>query len=198
MSGRRRVARHLNVEPHRAMVGPVPHWLHSLLPWLQWGTVPAWIAAVVAAWSAYKSRRSRRESEAAEVAAKEQADLATKAAQDAAETATRSADAAERSATAHETQAQLLQDEADAAERSPWRIEHHGGMDYRLRNRTNTPKYDVTVTGQPAGRPPGVFRPGGGGGNRFDVVDGREKVRDSVTAAVHRSPSRTPVRSTSR
>lgn len=118
---------------------------------------------MVAAWSAYKSRRSRRKSEAAEVAAKEQADIATKAAQDAAAAATRSADAAERSATAHETQAQLMQDEADAAERSPWRTEHHGGMDYRLRNRTNTPKYDVAVTGQSAGRPPGVFRPWGCG-----------------------------------
>ncbi|ORC02201.1 hypothetical protein [Mycobacterium persicum] len=171
----------------------MPHWLHSLLHWLQWGTVPAWIAAVVAVWSAYKSRRSRRKSEAAEVAAKEQAERATKAAQDAAAAATRSAEAAERSATAHETQAQLMQNEADAAERSPWRLEHHGGMDYRLRNLTNTRKYDVAVTGEPVRRPAGVFRPGGGGGDQSDVVDGGETVELDLFVAMQTRDRRVTV-----
>ena len=96
----------------------------------------------------------------------------------------RSAGAAERSATAHETQAQLAQDQADEAQRFPWRIEPHGGMDYRLRNLTNTPKYEVAVTGQLAGRPRGVFRPGGGQDNQFDVVDGAETVELDLFVAL--------------
>ena len=161
----------------------MPHWLHPLSHWLSvhWGdVVPAWLAVIVAAifgvqaWrSSRRSKAAEREAKLARDAAKAQADLATKAAQDAAAAATRSADAAERSATAHETQAQLMQDEATAAEQAPWRIENHGGMDYRLRNCTNTRKHDVAVTGEPAARPPGVFRMGGGD-NQFDVVDGRE------------------------
>ena len=50
-----------------------------------------------------------------------------------------------------------------------------GQQDFRLVNQTNTRKYDVAVTGEPVrGSARGVFRPGRGGGNHFDVVDGRE------------------------
>jgi hypothetical protein len=98
-----------------------------------------------------------------------------------------------RFAAAHETQTALLQGAADAAERFPWVIEHHGGMDYRLRNRTNTPKYDVAATGEPAGRPPGAFRPGGGRGNHLNVVDGRETVELDLFIAAQTEDRRVTV-----
>jgi hypothetical protein len=70
-----------------------------------------------------------------------------------------------------------LQDAAEQAERFPWVIHRQGdSMDFRLLNLTNTRKYQVVVTGEPAGRPAGVFRMGGGGDNQFDFVDGRETV----------------------
>ena len=146
------------------------HWLS-----LHWGDVPAWLAVIVAAVFGWQSWRSSRRSAAAEREARQQADRATKAAEDAAAAADRSAAAEERSATAHETQAQLAQDQADAAERFPWNVTRPGGQDFRLVNLTNTRKYDVDVTGEPVrGKHAGVFRPGAGGGNYFDVVDGRE------------------------
>ncbi len=165
----------------------VPHWVHLLLHWLSlhWGDVmPAWLAVVAAAvFGVLAVKASRRaeaaqhESRAAEDEARKQADRAdraTAAAENAAAAADRSAAAAERWATAHEAQTALLQEAADAAERTPWRIVRPGQQDFRLVNQTNTPKYDVAVTGEPAGKVPGVFRPGGGRGNRFDVVDRRE------------------------
>jgi hypothetical protein len=98
----------------------VSHWLHSLLHWLQWGTVPAWIAAVVSIWSAHKSRRSRRKSEAAELEAREQAKLATEAAQNA---------VAAQKQIAGETKrlADVAQQRFEDAERSPWDIKRDPG-----------------------------------------------------------------------
>jgi hypothetical protein len=165
----------------------VPHWVHALLHWLSlhWGDVmPAWLAVIVAAvfgWQSWRSSRrsaaAERESRAAEREARQQADPAITAAGNAADAADRSLAAPERSATTHETQAQLAQDQADAAERFPWRIERRVGQDFRLINLTSTRKYDVGVTGEPVrGKGSGVFRAGGGRGNRFDVVDGRETV----------------------
>lgn len=159
----------------------VLHWLS-----LHWGdVVPAWVAVIVAAVFGWLSWRSSRRSKASEREARQQADRAATAAENAAAAADRSATAAERSAAAHETQTALLQDAADAAERAPWRIERLGdSMDFRLVNLTKTRKYEVGVTGEPAGRPPGVFRAGGGGGNRFDFVDGRETVELDLFVAM--------------
>ena len=56
--------------------------------------------------------------------------------------------------------------------RFPWRIDHEGGMEYRLINLTNSRKYDVIVSGEPAGRRAGVFRMGGGRSNQFDESTG--------------------------
>jgi hypothetical protein len=49
-------------------------------------------------------------------------------------------------------------------------------MDYRLVNLTNARKYEVVVSGEPARRPEGAFRPGGGRSNSFALVDGRDRV----------------------
>jgi hypothetical protein len=135
----------------------VSHWLHSLLHWLQWGTVPAWIAAVVSIWSAHKSRRSRRKSEAAELEAREQAKLATEAAQNA---------VAAQKQIAGETKrlADVAQQRFEDAERRPWDIKRDEGYGiYRLINKRDTPKYDVRLSGDRIypNRP-----------NRFRSIDG--------------------------
>jgi hypothetical protein len=109
--------------------------------WLQWGTVPAWIAAVVSIWSAHKSRRSRRKSEAAELEAREQARLATEAAQNA---------VAAQKQIAGETKrlADVAQQRFEDAERRPWDIKRDEGYGiYRLVNKRDTPKYDVRLSG---------------------------------------------------
>lgn len=159
----------------------MPCWVHSLLDWLSqhWGdVVPAWLAVLVAALFGVQSWRSSRRSETAKAAAQAAESKATTAAVDASAAAERSANAAERLATAEEAHIVLLQDAAEAQERSPWRIDRVGkSMDFRLTNRTNTRKYAVVVTGEPTVRPPDVFIPGGGGGNSFDVVDGNQTVR---------------------
>jgi len=159
----------------------VPCWVDSLLHWLSqhWGDVlPAWLAVVVAALFGVQSWRSSRRSETAKAAAQAAESRATKAAEAASAAAARSADAAERLATAQEAHIVLLQDAADAEDRNPWRIDRTGNaMDFRLTNGTRTRKYAVVVTGEPTVRPPDVFIPGGGGYNRFDVVDGQQAVR---------------------
>jgi hypothetical protein len=176
----------------------VPHGVHSLLHWLSlhWGdVVPTWLAVILAAIFGVQSWRSSRRSKTAERGSQTArddatrqaglADTAARAAEEAAAAAGRSADAAERSATAHETQTQLMQDQADAVQQKPWDIEGHGGMDFRLRNRTRTPKYDVEVTGEPTGRNPNVFRPGGGRHeNSFEMVDGAETVELDLFVAM--------------
>jgi hypothetical protein len=123
--------------------------LHWLSP--HWGdVVPAWLAVIVVGVLGWSSWCSSRRSSAAE---------------------RKSRDAKHP---AHEAQAQLAQDRADATELFPWRIDRTDRQHFRLVNLTHTRKYDVVVTGEPAGRAPGVFRPGGGRGNRLEVIDGRE------------------------
>ena len=171
----------------RLALGFVLNWVHSHWHLVHWGDVSAYLGVIVTAvfgFLAYRSKQgaqtAKGEAETAKGEAKaqaERAERATKAAQDAAAAADRAAEAAERSAKAHETQTQLMQDQADAAQQKPWDIERHGGMDFRLRNRTRTPKYDVEVTGEPTGRNPNVFRPGGGRHeNSLEMVDGAETV----------------------
>lgn len=165
----------------------VLNWVHSHWHLIHWGDASAYLGVIVTAVFGFMAYRSKRDAETAKGEAEsakgeaerqaELADTAARAAQDAAAAAERSANAAERQAKAHETVAQLAQDQADAAQQKPWDIEHHGGMDYRLRNLTRTPKYDVVVTGEPTGRNPKVFRPGGGRHeNSFEMVDGAETV----------------------
>lgn len=178
----------------------------SLLHWLSqhWGdVVPTWLAVILAAvfgvqsWrSSRQSRSARDAAQAAEARAEAQVERAIKAAEDAAA-------AADRSATAQEAHTALLQDAADGEERFPWRIDRMGkSMDFRLVNMTKTRKYRVIVTGEPTGQPAGVFRPGGGGDNCFDAVDGRETVEldlfvamqtvdRSVTVCWHPTPDHT-------
>jgi hypothetical protein len=166
----------------------VLHWFS-----LHWGdVVPAWLAVIVAgvfgiqAWcSSRRSAASARGSKASVQAAKAEADRAeraTKAAEEAAASAGRSATAAERSAAADETQARLLQAQADAAEQSPWDIERPSQHVFFLVNLTNTPKYNVSVSGEPvvAASNPNVFGPGGGRRNQFEVFDGRDRQRLNV------------------
>lgn len=162
------------------------HWVQSHWHLIHWGDASAYLGIVVTATFGFLSWRSSQRSKKSVVEAKAEADRAeraTKAAEDAAESSRRSADASERSAlagersaTAGETQARLLQSQADAAEQKPWRVERRGGMDFRLVNRIATAKYEVVVNGEPARTPPGVFRPGGGRANQFEVVDGHETV----------------------
>ena len=161
------------------------NWVHSHWHLVHWGDASAYIGIVVTAVFGFLAWRSSRRSKAAEHEARNQADRATEAAEDAAAAADRSAAAAERSAAAHEAHTALLQDAAEQVERFPWDIKRQGdSMDFRLVNLTNTRKYEVVVTGEPAGRPAGVFRPGGGGGNRFDVVDGRQRVELDLFVAL--------------
>ena len=170
--------------PQRTTVGLVLHWLH-------WGDVPAYLGIVVTAAFGFLSWRSSRRSKAAEGTAREQANRATKAAEDAVAAANRSAAAAERSATADETQARLAQDQADAAQQYPWFIEKGGSTGFLLHSRTDTPKYNVTLSGDPAD----------GCDNHFDVVHGRGPValdlfitlntEDKVVVSWHPTPDYT-------
>lgn len=149
------------------------HWLRSL----HYGDVPAYLSTAVAIVFGTLGWWSSRRSKKAEKAATNQAVKATEAAQDAAAAQRQIAEDTRRFATAQETHTALLQDAAEQAERFPWVIHRQGdSMDFRLLNLTNTRKYQVVVTGEPAGRPAGVFRMGGGGDNQFDFVDGRETV----------------------
>jgi hypothetical protein len=100
------------------------------------------------------SRRSKAE--------REQAERATEAAE-------RFASAAERSAAVGEKQLELAQQDADAAERYPWYIERRGSGDFLLHSRTDTVKYNVEVSGDPADAAED-------GRNHFDVVHGRGPV----------------------
>jgi hypothetical protein len=112
----------------------VPHWLHSLLHWLQWGTVPAWIAALVSGLSAYYSWRSQRK-------AGEQANRATDAAVDAVRAQKEIAGETKRLA-------DITEQRFDAAEQSPWDIQPDGGSGrYRIINKRDTPKYEVYLSG---------------------------------------------------
>jgi hypothetical protein len=149
----------------------VMHWLHSL----HFGDVPAYLSAAIAVFFGIVSWRASRRSKQAEADAKDQATLAVEAAQDAAAAQRQIAEDTRRFATAQETHTALLQDAAEQAERFRWVIHREGdSVDFRLLNLTNTRKYQVVVTGEPAGRPTGVFRMGGGDNNSISSMDARQ------------------------
>ena len=129
----------------RANLSFVPHWLCSLLHWLSlhWGdVVPAWLAVLVAAFFGYLSWRASRRSKDAEKAAKMQADRATTAAEDAVRAQKEIAGETRRIADA-------MQESSDAAEQKPWGIVKGSHDRHRLVNTTATPKYHVSLRGNP-------------------------------------------------
>jgi biopolymer transport protein ExbB/TolQ len=91
-------------------------WLHPLVHWLQWGSVPAWVAAGISIWQARQARKASRRSKKAELEAKQHAENALAAQQQIAEETKRLAGSIER-------QTHLGEQEAAAAEHAPWQIE---------------------------------------------------------------------------
>jgi hypothetical protein len=111
---------------------------------VQWGNVPAWVAAGISAISAYLSWRSQRKSKAERDEAKEQADQAKRSA----DAAQRQADAAERFAAIGEAQQRREAEAIEAAEADPWQLAPiPGDPDCYLINTSKTEKYDITVRG---------------------------------------------------
>jgi Flp pilus assembly protein TadB len=111
---------------------------------VQWGNVPAWVAALISLIFGFLSWRSSRKSKAERDEATKQAERAERAAG----AAERQANAAERSATAAELQQQRETEETEAAEVDPWRLESiPGSPNCYLINTTKTAKYNVTVSG---------------------------------------------------
>jgi hypothetical protein len=121
------------------------------------------VAAVVATIFGMLSWWSSRRSKAAEKEARSQADRATAAAEKA---------ATAQQQTAEETKrvADVVVNRASAAELKPWRIEKgvRGEFDYYLVNLTTTPKYDVTLSGEPVSN--------AGGQEHFAEIDGHARV----------------------
>lgn len=110
---------------------------------LDWGNVPAWVAAAVSGLFGLLSWRAARRSKKAEVVANAQADRASNAAEEA---------VAAQQVTAQETKrlADLMSNRATGAERKPWRVEKgRGDWEYYLVNATAQPKFDVTLDGDP-------------------------------------------------
>ncbi|MDQ1493624.1 MAG: hypothetical protein QOG69_107, partial [Actinomycetota bacterium] len=133
---------------------------------LDWGDVPAWTAAVISvifgvvSWrSSRKSKAEREQAERATAAAEQHAATAERATQ----AAERHANAAERSAAVDEKRLGLVQKDADSAERYPWSVQRRGSGDFMLHSRTDTSKYNVDISGDPAA----------GGENHFDELHGR-------------------------
>jgi ATPase subunit of ABC transporter with duplicated ATPase domains len=118
---------------------------------VQWGTVPAWVAAAISVIFGIQSWRSSRKSKTERDQATMQAqkaERAVSAVENLANEAQRSAEAAERSATAHEAQASIASEQVAAEELKPWEFEPVRNSDKNiLRNKTATPKYGVRIKG---------------------------------------------------
>jgi hypothetical protein len=126
---------------------------------MNWGDVPTWVAAVIAAVAAYIAWDSSKKSKTAEGTADVHRKDALKAAQAAATAETNAAAAAARSAAALEEQTRLATEQADAAEAAPWGVEHSSGAKWLLVNGSNRPKYHVKLGGPGVStvRAPGVI-----------------------------------------
>lgn len=141
---------------------------------MQWGTVPAWVAAGVSLIFGILSWRSSRKSKSELNEATKQAERAERAAG----AAERQADAAERSASAAEAVEQREAESTDAAEADPWQlapIPAAGDPDCYLINKTRTPKYRVTVSGLKIHNGPA----------RFDVIGPGKREELSVMRFHH-------------
>jgi hypothetical protein len=148
---------------------------------VQWGTVPAWVAATISVIFGIQSWRSSRKSKAEREEAARQAqsaERAVSAAEDLVGEARRFAEAGERSASAQEAQARLAAEKVEAAEGSPWILEAIPGRDNcLLRNNTRTPKYHVNASG------PAVHPGAGVGGSTIREVEGGDAVEIYVLRA---------------
>ena len=54
----------------------MPHWVHTLAHWAQWGTVPAFLTIALTVWQVRSSWKEKREAKAAEEAAARAAQIA--------------------------------------------------------------------------------------------------------------------------
>lgn len=126
------------------------------------------VSVFSAGWAVLSARRARDAQEKADhyrARAEQQAERATRAAEDAAAAETQSAASAKRAADALEKQNQMAEERADLAEGVPWRIEYEVGSTYALWNDTDTPKFQVHISGE------GVLRE-----KTVDRIDGRSSV----------------------
>jgi hypothetical protein len=139
---------------------------------VQWGTVPAWVAAVISLIFGFLSWWSSRKSKAERDEAKKHADRAERAAG----AAERQAKAAERSANVAEAQQRRDDQATEEAESDPWQLDPIPGRDNcYLTNRMRTPKYGVTVTGLKVLNKPA----------RFDVIGPGKREELSIMRIWH-------------
>ncbi|MBO0883007.1 MAG: hypothetical protein J2P17_22265 [Mycobacterium sp.] len=111
---------------------------------MQWGTVPAWVAAGLSLVFGILSWRSSRKSRAERDDATRQAERAERFAN----SAERQAAAVERFAAAAEAQQRREIEEAEEAEADPWQLEPiPGASGCYLINMAKTTMYDITVSG---------------------------------------------------
>ncbi|WP_167107281.1 hypothetical protein [Mycobacterium sp. DL592] len=111
------------------------------------GVVVSAGSAVWAVMSAVRARKAEAATDGYRAAAEEHSKRAVKAAEEAAAAQQQSAAAAKRAADALEAQNRLLAEQASAAERVPWRIEHRQGATWDLWNDSATPKFHVKISG---------------------------------------------------
>jgi len=139
---------------------------------VQWGAVPAWVAAGISLVFGILSWRSSRKSKSERDEATRQAERAERAAG----AAERQADAAQRSAATDEAQERRETEQAEAAEADPWQLAPiRGHDDCHLINMTRTPKYRVTVSGFKIDDSPA----------RFDMIGPGKRVELSITRILH-------------
>jgi hypothetical protein len=139
---------------------------------VQWGTVPAWVAAGLSLIFGFLSWRSSRKSKSERDEAKSHADRSERAAG----AAERQAAAAERSAGIAEAHERRKAEETELAEADPWLLESiPGAPNCYLINRTKTPKYGVTVAGLKIHNPPA----------RFDVIGPGKREELSIMRLMH-------------
>jgi hypothetical protein len=139
---------------------------------VQWGNVPAWVAAGISLIFGILSWRSSRKSKSERDEATRQAERAERAAG----AAERQAEAAERSAATAEAQERREIEESEAAEADPWQLAPIRGADNcRLINTTRTPKYGVTVSGLKIDNSPA----------QFDKIGPNKRVELSISRILH-------------
>jgi hypothetical protein len=139
---------------------------------VQWGTLPAWVAAGLSLIFGILSWLSSRKSKAERDEATAQADRAERAA----DAAKRQADAADRSAAAVEAQERRDAEATAEAEADPWDLAPiPGDPNCYLINTSKTAKYDITVNGFEIHNGPA----------RFDMIGPGERVELSIMRIMH-------------
>lgn len=139
---------------------------------VEWGTLPAWVAAGLSLIFGILSWLSSRKSKAEGDEATAQAERAERAA----DAAQRRADAAERSADTAEAQERREAEATAEAEADPWDLAPiRGSPNCYLINTTNTAKYDITVNGFKIHNGPA----------RFDMIGPGKRVEVSIMRIGH-------------